>query len=221
MGRASRVLRVVTRPRTPLAGGVLAGLVAWGLIGPAAAQDPLPLRRVLLSTGGVGYFEHEAAVDGDVELPLTVRLAQVDDVLKSLVVYDDRGGVGTVSLPGREPLEQVFRELPFGRDALESPVALLRALAGAEIRVTGARALEGRILGVTDEEVALPSGLGRTVRHRVSVVVPAQGVRQFILEEADQVEFVDPTLRAQVSGALSSLAWRTGVSPRRRRPRSS
>ena len=206
MGRASMVLRVVTRPRTPLAGGVLAGLVAWGLIGPAAAQDPLPLRRVLLSTGGVGYFEHEAAVDGDVELPLTVRLAQVDDVLKSLVVYDDRGGVGTISLPGREPLEQVFRELPFGRDALESPVALLRALAGAEIRVTGTRALEGRILGVTDEEVALPSGLGRTVRHRVSVVVPAQGVRQFILEEADQVEFVDPTLRAQVSGALSSLA---------------
>jgi hypothetical protein len=189
-----------------LALGILSTLIVLGLMAQAWAKDPLPLRRVLLSTGGVGYFEHEAIVDGDVELPLTVRLGQVDDVLKSLVVYDDRGGVGTISLPGREPLDQVFRELPFRRDALESPVALLRALTGTEIRVTGARALEGQLLGVTAEEVALPNGLGRTTRHRVSVIVPTQGLRQFILEEADQIELVDATLRAQVSGALGALA---------------
>lgn len=185
---------------------ILSTLIVLTLAAPAWGKDPLPLRRVLLSTGGVGYFEHEAMVDGDVELPLTVRLGQVDDVLKSLVVYDDRGGVGMISLPGREPLEQAFRELPFGRDALESPVTLLRALTGAEIRVTGARALQGQLLGVTAEEVALPNGLGRTTRHRVSLIVPNQGVRQFVLEDADQVEIVDPTLRAQVSGALTSLA---------------
>jgi hypothetical protein len=197
--------RATRRAVAQLVGGILAGLMVLGVAGAATAQDPLPLRRVLLSTGGVGYFEHEATVDGDVELPLTVPLAQVDDVLKSLIVYDDTGGVGTISLPGREPLDQVFRELPFGRDALESPVALLQALRGAEIRVTGARTLEGRILGVTAEEIALPSGLGRTVRHRVSVVVPGQGVRQFILEEADQIELVDASLRAQVSSALAAL----------------
>jgi hypothetical protein len=194
--------RGIARPLT------LALLLAVAVPGaPAgAAQDPLPLRRVMLSTGGVAYLEHEATVDGDATLPLTVRLAQVDDVLKSLVVYDDRGGVATISLPGREPLEEAFRELPFGRDALGSPVSLLRALVGAEVRVAGARTLEGRILGVTAEEVALPGGLGKTTRHRVSVVVPAQGVRQFVLEEADHVEFVDPTLRAQVSAALAAIA---------------
>jgi len=194
------------RPGRHLALGILSTMIVLGLMAQAWAKDPLPLRRVLLSTGGVGYFEHEAIVDGDVELPLTVRLGQVDDVLKSLVVYDDRGGVGMISLPGREPLEQVFRELPFRRDALESPVALLKALIGAEIRVTGARALEGQLLGVTAEDVALPNGLGRTTRHRVSVIVPTQGLRQFILEEADQIELVDATLRAQVSGALGALA---------------
>ena len=36
-------------------------------------------------------------------------LEQVDDVLKSLVVYDDKGGVGGLSLPGREPLAQAFK----------------------------------------------------------------------------------------------------------------
>ncbi len=42
----------------------LAGLAAvWLCALPAAAAD-LALKRVVLSTGGVGYFEYEAAVDG-------------------------------------------------------------------------------------------------------------------------------------------------------------
>jgi hypothetical protein len=184
---------------------LLAVIVAVLMVTPVAAQTPLPLKRVLLSSGGVGYFEHEAVVDGDVELPLSVRLAQVDDVLKSIVVYDDRGGVGTISLPGREPLQQVFRDLPFSADALQSPVALLKALVGAEIRVGGSSTVAGRVLGVTAEEVALPGGLGRTTRHRVSVVVPREGVRQFVLEDADRIELADPKLQAEVSEALAAI----------------
>ena len=67
---------------------------------PAFAQD-LALKRVMLSSGGLGYFEYEATVEGDATLKLTVSLDQVDDVLKSLVVYDDKGGVGGLSLPGQ------------------------------------------------------------------------------------------------------------------------
>ena len=61
----------------------------------ALAAD-LALDRVMLSTGGVGYFEYEAKVDGNASLTLDVPLDQVDDVLKSLVVFDDKGGVGGV-----------------------------------------------------------------------------------------------------------------------------
>ena len=52
---------------------------------PACADEGLALRRVLLSSGGVGYFEYEAKVHSDADLPLEVRLDQVDDVLKSVV----------------------------------------------------------------------------------------------------------------------------------------
>ena len=51
----------------------------------------------LLSSGGMGYFEYEATVDGDATLKLTVSLQQVDDVLKSLVL-DVAGGVARVML---------------------------------------------------------------------------------------------------------------------------
>jgi hypothetical protein len=75
----------------------------------------------MLSSGGLGYFEYEATVDGDATLRLTVSLDQVDDVLKSLVVYDDKGGVGGLSLPGKEPLRQAFKDLPFDESSLQSP----------------------------------------------------------------------------------------------------
>ncbi len=68
---------------------LLGVLATSGLLGPARASD-LALRRVMLSSAGVGYFEYEAMVDGPAALGLDVRLDQVDDVLKSLVVFDER-----------------------------------------------------------------------------------------------------------------------------------
>ncbi len=116
--------------RGALALSILA-LVAVALTPAARAAAPLTLERVMLSSGGVGYFEYRAAVDGDAELSLTVPLDQMDDVLKSIVIYDDRGGLGHIRMPSREPLGQIFRDLPFGPAALESPAALLNALRGA------------------------------------------------------------------------------------------
>lgn len=171
---------------------------------PALAAD-LTLKRVLLSTGGVGYFEHEAVVEGDAELTLDLRLDQVDDVLKSIVVYDDAGNVGGVELPGREPLSQTFRDLPFGRGELNSPVALLNALQGAEITVAGPQPLSGRVLRAVPEQVVLPDGRNIVTRHRVSVIT-ATGLRQFVLEQAEAVSFADPELQAQVDTALAALA---------------
>ena len=77
---------------------------------PAGASD-LELKRVMLSSGGVGYFEYEATVDGEAALALDIPLDQVDDVLKSLVVYDSGGRAGEITLPGREPLAQIERDV--------------------------------------------------------------------------------------------------------------
>lgn len=183
-----------------------AGLVAAAGM-PALAQtaDDLELRRVMLSTGGVGYFEYETVVAGNADLTLEVRLDQVDDVMKSIVVYDDQGGIGEISLPGLEPLREVFRELPFGPEALSSPVALLNALRGAEVRATGAREVVGRLLSVNEEVVQLPNNGGTIVQHRVSLMT-ALGVQQLILEETSSLEFTDPELREQVEDALAALS---------------
>ncbi|MGE0424478.1 MAG: DUF4139 domain-containing protein [Reyranellaceae bacterium] len=171
----------------------------------AALAQELALKRVMLSSGGVGYFEYEATVEGDTALKLTVGLDQVDDVLKSLVVYDDKGGVGGLHLAGREPLSQTFKDLPFDQAALGSPAALLNALRGAEITVGGARAMSGRVVAVTAETVMTPERRALMTRHRVTMMT-GSGLQQFVLEEAESLQFADPALREQVQRALAALA---------------
>ncbi len=188
-------------------------LLLAALAGPALAASDLQLSRVLLSTGGVGYFEYEAEVEGDATLELEVRLDQVDDVLKSIVVFDHQGGVGTIELPGRQPLTEAFRELPFSRQALNSPVDLLNALQGAEVEVGRVRPLRGRVIRVIPETSALEGG-GTITRHRVSLLT-ASGIRQFLLEDVDAVNFRDSRLRGQVEKALGQVSLH-GARDRRR-----
>lgn len=176
---------------------------------PATAQDTGPvdleLRRVMMSTGGVAYFEYEATVENDAELRLDLRLDQVDDVLKSVVVFDGQGSVGEIRLPGRDALDQIYRDLPFDADALRSPAALFNALRGAEVSAVGVRELAGRLISVEPEITALPDNMGTVTRHRVSLMT-ATGLEQFILEDAGSVRFVDARLQGQVDQALAAIS---------------
>jgi hypothetical protein len=170
---------------------------------PAFAQD-LALKRVMLSSGGLGYFEYEATVEGDANLKLTVSLDQVDDVLKSLVVYDDKGGVGGLSLPGKEPLRQTFKDMPFDQTAFDSPAKLLDALRGAQISVGGPRAMSGRIVSVEEETQTLNDGKTTIKRTRVALFTD-NGLQQFILEDAENLQFADPNLRDKIGQALLAI----------------
>ena len=181
-------------------------LFAASLVAATALHaDELALKRVLLSSGGLGYYEYEADVDGDATVKLTVRLDQVDDVLKSLVVFDDKGGVGGLDLPSREPLAETFRRLPFTAEDLASSAGLIEALRGAEVEIGGAHALRGRIVSVAQEERTSPEGRPLAPRHRVTVLSD-KGLEQFVLEEVDSVKFVDLGVQAEIDEALKALA---------------
>ena len=177
-----------------------------GSICPGFAAD-VTLKRVMLSSAGVGYFEYEAAVDGPVTLGLDVPLDQVDDVLMSLVVFDSAGGVGTVELPGRDNTRASFGDVPFGPDALRSPVDTLNSLQGVEIAVQGPRPMTGRIVHADPftETLTLPGQPPAVVQRTRVTLLGADGLRQFVLEEADSIQVTDPELRARIGRALESL----------------
>jgi Domain of unknown function (DUF4139) len=159
----------------------------------------------MLSSAGLGYFEYEATVENDATLKLTVPLDQVDDVLKSLVVYDDKGGVGGLSLPGKEPLKQAFRDSPFDEAALQSPADLLAALKGVQVSVGGARAVSGRIVSVEQDRLPIANEAFNSSRRTRVTLLTEQGLQQFVLEDAENLQFADAALREKVAKALSAI----------------
>lgn len=167
--------------------------------------NELPIKRVVLSTAGLAQFTHAGEVEPGSTVALSVRLDQVDDLLKSLTIFDQQNAIGGVSLPGRAPLEELFRDLPFGPDALESLPALLNTLVGSEVEIDGETSAKGRLLKVTKETVQLPDGGGQTVQHRLTLMT-GRGLVQAVLEKLSSVQFTNSDTQVQIDKALAALA---------------
>jgi len=173
-----------------------------------ARSDELALRRVMLTLGGVGYFEYGLAIDGSGTVGLDLARDQVSDALTSLVVLDAAGRVDGVELPGEAGADAAFATLPFGRAALSSPLALLNGLAGVELQVQAASIpggmMTGRLLRAEMVPEALPDGRGTLRRTRVTLLAN-NGLRQFVLEDAQSVQVADPVLRERLLAALDAV----------------
>ena len=73
-----------------------------------AAQ--VPLKRVVLFSSGVGFFERRAEVEGNASVDLRFDAGDINDLLKSMVVEDTGGGrIDAVSYGSRDPLTRTLR----------------------------------------------------------------------------------------------------------------
>ncbi len=181
-----------------------AGAASMALMVFSAQAGELQLKRVMLSSGGVGYFENQAEVDGWETIEVPVRLDQVDDVLKSAVIFDDEGGSGVIELQGRDSLAEIFRTMPVGPDAFASPASLYGALQGEEIHISEPVEATGRIVSVVEESATDANGNAVT-RHRMAIMTE-DGLVQFVLEDARGIKFTNEALDQKVNGALAALA---------------
>ena len=63
---------------------------------PVFAVDPeaeadIPVRRVVMFSSGVGFFEHAGQVDGAATAKLMFKTGEINDILKSMIVLDSGG----------------------------------------------------------------------------------------------------------------------------------
>ena len=121
---------------------------------PPPASVDVPVREVVLFSSGVGYFQHEGTVHGDASAELRFKTAQINDILKSLVLNDlDGGHVGVVTYPSQDPLAKTLASFQVDISDNPSQGELLNKLRGARITlsITGPNGLEtvsGGVLGV-------------------------------------------------------------------------
>ena len=120
----------------------------------AAAVGGVAVKRVVLYTSGVGYFEHFGTIHGDASTVLSFKTDQINDVLKSLLLQDlDGGRVAGISYPTLAPLTQTLKS--FQVDLSNDPplADILTPTRGAKVTVTlPTGPVHGEVLGVEKKD---------------------------------------------------------------------
>ena len=191
-------------PSLKIATFALLGMMTSSLALAQNTAKSLPVDRVVLSTAGLAHIEHSLTVNGNESVTVPVRLGQVDDVMKSLVIFDTKGSLGAVTLPGKQPLAEAFRDLPFKQSELSNPILLLNAYQGASVALTvGGSAINGKLVSVTPEQIVHEGGMSET-RYRLTLMT-ADGMKRLWLDEAQALQFEDAAIKDEISRALAAV----------------
>lgn len=158
---------------------------------PAGAAE-LPVVSVTLSNAGLVQIERRGTVPANEPVVLRAPIADVDDLLKSLVVLDPEGTVEGVRLPAQDAAEEAFRGLPLRPGDFASRVALLRALRGQRVELGG---FAGQLADAEETDQGL----------RVAILTET-GLAAALVREGEEVRLVDAALAARVRRAADALA---------------
>ncbi len=192
-----------------LAGSVVSIVCVEAVVAQESAE--LPIRKITLYHSGVGAFERQGLISGSKKVELKFETAQINDILKSMVLLDlDGGRIDGVSYASKEPLER--RLASFGVDISQasSMDKLFNQLRGARLRVTTSEGTyEGPILGVESRKTVIPPTPGGNPGHfdewYVNIVA-ADGVRSIATSAIRTFALVDQELNDELNKALAALA---------------
>lgn len=172
-----------------------------------ASGQEVPLKRVTIFSSGVAFYERAGHVDGTATMELPFKTAQINDILKSMVLQDMGGGkIRPVVYAPKDPIEKTLRS--FGIDLTKDRTLgeFLGDLRGTPVEITvrgDSKAIEGSILSVERQIVIMED---KEVPHDVLNVVCAEGIRAFRLTELSGVRLADPKLNGELFKALGVLA---------------
>ena len=166
--------------------------------------NPIPLRRIVILTSGLAYYEHSGSINGQASIDLSFRTDAVNDALKSLVINDPFSANPSIVYQSEQTLLQTLRSLQIDLSDSPSMAVILDRLKGAEVRIASPVPVSGRIVGVEYRSVSLPS-----FRESVDpwlLLSTREGLRLFNIKEIDSISFVDTAIEQDMNRALDLIA---------------
>ena len=169
-----------------------------------SANSPLPLKKVVILTSGLAYYEHSGSVSGDVNIELPFRVDAVNDALKTLVINDSASANPSVSYQSENTLLQTLRSLSI--DLSDSPdmAAILFRLRGAQAVIKAPGDYSGRIAGI---EYRMAANNNFSMFQEPWLILSAkEGMMSFNLKEISSIKFSDPVIEQDLNRALDLIA---------------
>jgi hypothetical protein len=170
------------------------------------SQVDVPVRKVVLYSSGVGYFEHLGQITGNSSTELRFKTSQINDILKSLVLQDlDGGTVGSVVYPSQDPLAKTLRSFQVDLSNNPSLAELLTQMRGSRVKVAiQAEQLHGAILGL-EKKPRMVSDKGQLVEVWVLNLIVGGTVRSVPLDDVQRIELEDTSLQEELHKALLAV----------------
>jgi hypothetical protein len=190
----------------------LAAVVVFSVIGTGFAQPPagapdVPVKRIVLFSSGVGYFQREGRIEGSARLDLQFPAPKINDLLKSLVLQDMGGGrISTVSYDNRDPIEKTLKSFAIDLTSEPSLADLLSQVRGEKIEVTVSGevgTIAGTIVGVETQQKA--AGNDNVVDVERLNLLTEEGLRGVDLPRAQRIRFTRAELEQEFRKALDTL----------------
>lgn len=170
-------------------------------------NNPPPLKRVTLYKHGVGYFERQGKVNGDSQVTFLFDAAQMNDVLKSLVVLDlSKGKISSVTFDSTKPFDKRIEEFGIRLDASNAAglTALLGQLKGARVEVrTGTTPSIGTVVGI--EKRIKYQAMERAEMQELVMVSEGGELRSIALDQVRGIKLLDTKVREDLEQYLSVL----------------
>ncbi len=172
--------------------------------------DTLPIKQVVLFNSGVGYFQREGEIDGNVRIQLSFPVGDINDLLKSLVLQDSKGRIGTVNYDSSDPIDKILRS--FALDLTTNPTfgQILNQARGEKIEITrtdkkeAAVKITGMIVGMETKKI--PGGKDQVIDAEFVTLNTSTGLQAIPMDQVVSVRFQNPTLESELQRALSVLA---------------
>ena len=164
----------------------------------------LPIRRIVLYTAGVGFFERQGNVQETETVALVFPSAEINDLLKSMVVQDRGGGtVSRITYGSPTPLSHALSS--FAVDLADNPTLadLLDQLRGTSVRCTTTNVCEGTIVGL---EIRADGPVEQPHETTWLNLLTEQGLQSLELSTLQSVQVLDPDLEQQFRLALAEIA---------------
>jgi len=171
-----------------------------------ASDAKLPVKRVVLFSSGVGYFEHQGQVEGEATIDLKFKVDDINDLLKSMVLTDLGGGqISTVTYGSRDPITRTLQT--FAIDLTNNPTLgqLLSQIRGERIEIDAPTKVQGTIVGVETRRDFVPEDKVFVEREYLNLLTE-EGLRRIPLESIGRIKLANAELDAELRQALQVLA---------------
>jgi hypothetical protein len=189
---------------------ITSGLWAQGIRDTSASsasaresEGQIPLKRVVILTSGIAYYEHSGSVSGPVRIDLPFRYDAVNDALKSLVINDPSSANPSIIYQSEQTLIQTLRSLKIDLSNNPGLASILERLIGAEVEISSNASFSGRITGI--EYRPLITSNMQTVEPWL-LLSTQEGMRPFNLREINSIRFIDQAIERDLNRALDLIS---------------